>query len=236
MIFDLRHGPWEEVLADVDEVDAAIVDAPYSDKVHDGNEGLGVRDDLGYASMSPEQVHEHVAHWSPRTRGWFVSITSHDLWPVWCEAMEAAGRYVFSPIPLVDEGMTVRLLGDGPSSWTCWLCVGRPRTKAMAKWGTLPGAYRRLAGDPRSARRGGKPLGVMRAIVRDYSRPGDLVLDTHAGEATTLLAAIMEGRRAVGAEVQRDVWEAAEARCSPHVPTCAARLGIQSGRTLELFG
>jgi site-specific DNA-methyltransferase (adenine-specific) len=40
----------------------------------------------------------------------------------------------------------------------------------------------------------------MRAIVRDYSRPGDLIVDPYAGGATTLLAAAMEGRRAIGAE------------------------------------
>jgi DNA modification methylase len=41
----------------------------------------------------------------------------------------------------------------------------------------------------------------MRAIVRDYSRPGDLVCDPCAGGATTLIAAATERREAVGAEV-----------------------------------
>lgn len=238
MIFDLRHGPWQSALADVEAVDAAIFDAPYSARVHDGNDqvaDVAGHTTLGYDAMTPAMVDEHVSHWSPRVRGWYVTITSHDLWPVWAEHLEAAGRYVFSPIPLVDEGMTVRILGDGPSSWTCWICVARPKTRAMAKWGTLRGAYRRRAGDPRSERRGGKPLGVMREIVRDYSRPGDLVLDTHAGEATTGLAAILEGRRFVGAEVERDAWQAAQDRARPHIQRCEAMAGIQSGRTLDLF-
>ena len=41
----------------------------------------------------------------------------------------------------------------------------------------------------------------MRALVRDYTRPGDLVCDPCAGGATTLLAAAIEGRRAIGAEL-----------------------------------
>jgi site-specific DNA-methyltransferase (adenine-specific) len=233
VIFDLRIGEWQAALAGVDEVDATIFDAPYSRKVHDGNDGLAIRDNLGYAATTPAQAAEHVAHWSPRTRGWMVSITSHDLWPAWATAMEAEGRYVFSPIPLIDEGMTVRLRGDGPSSWTCWLCVGRPRS--LASWGTLRGAYRRRAGDPRSPRRGGKPLGVMREIVRDYSRPGDLVLDTHAGGGTTLLAAMLEGRRALGAEVDEDAWHDARERCEPHIDRCTSLLGVQAGRTLNMF-
>mgnify|MGYP003419802593 CR=1 FL=1 len=235
-VFDLRHGPWQTALADVQQVDAAIFDAPYSRKVHAGNEDLGIRDDLGYAYMTPEQVHEHVAHWSPRVRGWFCSITCHILAPVWTEALEAQGRLAFAPLPIVARGMTVRLQGDGPSSWTCWLVVARPRTKAMAKWGTLPGAYIRGAGDIRSGRRGGKYEGTMRAIVRDYSRPGDLVLDTHAGEGTTGIAAILEGRRFVGADLEREVWLAAQDRARPHMARAEAMVGVESGVTLGLPG
>jgi site-specific DNA-methyltransferase (adenine-specific) len=52
----------------------------------------------------------------------------------------------------------------------------------------------------------------MRAIVRDYSRPGDIVCDPCSGAATTLLAALTEGRRAVGAEAKPAHFEAACAR------------------------
>jgi DNA modification methylase len=41
----------------------------------------------------------------------------------------------------------------------------------------------------------------MRALVRDYSRPGDLIVDPCMGSATTILAAVIEGRRAIGAEM-----------------------------------
>ncbi len=73
-------------------------------------------------------------------------------------------------------------------------------------------------GDARSE--DSKPLGLMRAIVRDYSRFGDLVVDPYAGGGTTLLAAAMEGRRAIGAEVDPMTFEKAVARL---------RRGIQPG-------
>lgn len=234
-VFDLRCGDWADVLADVESVDTLIVDAPFSDRVHDGNDGLAVSGSLGYGSMSPEQVHVHAAHWAPRCRGWYTSITCHVLAPVWSEALEAQGRRVFAPVPIVDLGMTVRQTGDGPASWACYLIASRPKGKQWLGGWSCSGAYVRKPGDPRSPRRGGKPLGVMRAIVRDYSRPGDLVLDTHAGGGTTLLAAMQEGRRALGAEVDPDAWQEAMDRCTPHVERCAAMLGIQSGRTLDLF-
>ena len=206
MSADLRLGRWQNVLADV-ECDAWIADPPYSERTHAGqvaklslgssNDG-GVRTELGYDPIEEAEVHRIVESWSPRTRGWMVVFSDTDQAPWWREALLAAGRYVFSPLPVIDIGSTVRMTGDGPSSWTTWLTVARPGS--LARWGTLPGCYLRSEGDPRSPRRGGKPLGVMRAIVRDYSRRGDRVCDPYAGGATTLLAALMEDREAVGSE------------------------------------
>jgi len=67
------------------------------------------------------------------------------------------------------------------------------------RWGTLPGAYQ---GAPdRGGHIGGKPLWLMNAIIRDYSRPGDLICDPCAGGGTTLIAAASQGRKAIGAEM-----------------------------------
>lgn len=212
----LRFGRWQDVLTDV-TCDALIVDAPYSERTH-SNQRHGRRPEvcngewvsargLGYEHMSPSDVADFVASWAPRTRGWFVSITDSELYPAWRDALRTAGRYVFAPIPCVQVGMNVRLAGDGPSNWTCWAVVSRPRS--LSKWGTLCGAY---YGNPfdtgqntaTSSRRtgvvGSKPLWLMRALVRDYTRPDDLVCDPCAGGGTTLLAARHEGRRAIGAE------------------------------------
>jgi DNA modification methylase len=52
----------------------------------------------------------------------------------------------------------------------------------------------------------------MSDIVRDYSRPGDLVVDPYAGAGTTLLAAHRIGRRAVGAEMDQGRFELARER------------------------
>jgi site-specific DNA-methyltransferase (adenine-specific) len=136
-------------------------------------------------------------------------MTSHDLVGAYTSALELNGRYVFAPLACVQSGMNVRLAGDGPSSWTVWLVVSRPRVPPFTTWGTLPGAYVGTAVDAgeqlrdkgKRAVAGGKPLWLMRQIVRDYSRPGDLVCDPCSGGATTLLAAVMEGRRAIGAEM-----------------------------------
>lgn len=49
-----------------------------------------------------------------------------------------------------------------------------------------------------------KPLDLCRWLIRTYTNPGDLILDNVAGSATTLLAARLEGRRAIGIEARED--------------------------------
>lgn len=218
---DLRYGGWQEALADVSQVDAIITDPPYSERTHSGHNRvlsggrLPTRRTIDYSSWTPEDVAEFVEGWAPRCRGWFVALTSHDLWGAWERELERAGRYVFQPIPIVIPGMSVRLSGDGPSSWAIWAAVARPRTIEFSRWGTLPGAYwvrRHELSSSRTSITGGKPEILMRALVRDYSRRGDLVCDPCAGGATTLLAAMIEGRRAIGAEIDQETFEFAEGR------------------------
>jgi DNA modification methylase len=72
----------------------------------------------------------------------------------------------------------------------------------MASWGTLPGAY---AVDRDPSYIGGKPIELMQAIIRDYTRPGDLVCDPCAGNATTGVAARQYDRRFIGAEAKATV-------------------------------
>lgn len=231
---DLRFGRWQDVLHDV-ECDALIVDAPYSARTHSGHDdgtaaanrvtaederrmrvdkrtgavyavGVNRRKPIAYEAWAAADVAAFVSSWEPRTRGWFVTITDHVLAPVWADALAALGRYVFSPLAFVAPGSRVRLGGDGPAQWACWIVVARPRS--LSKWGALPGAYvmpggmndRKASGSAASQVIGGKPLWLMQSLVRDYSKPGNVVCDPCAGGATTLLAASIEGRRAVGAE------------------------------------
>ncbi len=211
----LLHGDWRSVLTDT-QVDAVICDPPYGGRTHDaltsrsdGHITTGLRPD--YKAWTPDDVSEFVASWSPRCTGWMACLTSHDLIPAWEAAYADAGRYAFAPVCCLVYGMSVRMLGDGPSSWTLHLMVARPRSRAMMQWGTLPGGYHGPSGRESGGGRG-KPDWLMRALVRDYSRPGDLIADPFAGHGATLEAAEGMGRRYVGAEVEFEAFTEAQRR------------------------
>lgn len=205
----VRHGDWQTVLDGV-TCDAVICDPPYSDRTHaesvtattryDGSSPVNLGPHGHYDAWSPLEIETFVRAWSPRCRGWMVALTDSELTSTWRLAYQRNGRYAFQPVPCVMRGMSVRLSGDGPSSWTVYAMVARPATKEFATWGTLDGAYVGPRGGEAGGGRG-KPDWLMRALVRDYSRAGDLVVDPFTGWGSTLSAAIGLGRRAIGAEL-----------------------------------
>lgn len=232
--------------------DLLAADCPYSPKTHAGHDdgtaranrerpedlrrtrvgsdgylrqyGTPGRRTIDYGPWTDDDVAAFVEAWSPVTRGWLVSVTDHVLAPTWAAEMERAGRYVFAPMPFVAPGSRVRLAGDGPSTWTCWIVVGRPRTPELARWGTLPGAY---VLPPGHAERmpvvGGKPVWLMERLCEDYSRPGDLIVDPCCGGASTLLGALHTGRRAIGGDASLDHARIAASRvdCMVQAPLFA---------------
>lgn len=140
--------------------------------------------------------------------GWACIITDHVLARDWERRMKEVGRYVFAPIPVIARGRSVRLTGDGPSSWTDWLIPAR--TKDEIKWGTLPGVYE--GSKTTIEHKGGKPLNAMCRIVEDYSRPGDTVLDFCMGAGTTAIACLRTGRKFIGIEKDPQHFETARQR------------------------
>ena len=200
------------VLPTLGRFDAVITDPPYSAKTHAGHDLIARgaaadgadRAKLGYGALTEVDVERLAGLYAGACTGWVVWMTDHMLAPVIAEEFKSAGRYVFAPLPFFQAGRSVRISGDGPSSWTDWIIVSR--TKAQATWGTLPGGYIAGPGWNDKARMGGKPVALMQALVRDYSRPGDLVLDSHMGAGTTGIACIREGRRFVGCEIDKDAF------------------------------
>jgi DNA modification methylase len=65
-----------------------------------------------------------------------------------------------------------------------------------------------------------KPVGVMTWIIRNYTKPNDLILDPYSGSGTTGVAAVQLGRRFLGFEIDPHYTEIANKRIE------AARQGV----------
>ena len=57
-----------------------------------------------------------------------------------------------------------------------------------------------------------KPVRLYEWILRNYARPGDRILDTHAGSASSLIACWRQGFEFVGFEIDRDYYKKAAER------------------------
>jgi hypothetical protein len=203
-----------DVLPTLERVDAVITDPPYSARCHSGHDSGAlqardgaVRSGLGYSALTCDDVAILAKAYAGICGGWIVWMTDSDLALVVRTSLEDVGRYAFAPLPFYHAGRSVRLSGDGPSSWTDWIVVAR--TKAQMKWGTLPGGYIAGQGWNDKDRMGGKPTALMESLVRDYSRPGNTVFDSHMGAGTTGVACIRNSRKFIGCEIDKDAFKIA---------------------------
>ena len=210
----LYRGDCMEVLPTLSKVDAVITDPPYSARCHAGHDSGAAeardgaeRKGLGYTHLTNEDVARLSSAYAAVCSGWIVWMTDSDLALVVRQSLEAVGRYAFAPLPFYHAGRSVRLSGDGPSSWTDWIVCAR--TKAQMKWGTLPGGYIAGPGWNDKARMGGKPTLLMDALVTDYSRPGQVVLDSHMGAGTTGVSCARLGRSFIGCEIDPAAFDLA---------------------------
>ena len=57
-----------------------------------------------------------------------------------------------------------------------------------------------------------KPVKLYKWLLRNYAKKGDLILDTHVGSASSLIACYDMGFDAVGFEIDKDYYEASKKR------------------------
>ena len=230
------EGDCLDVMAGMSDgcVDHVITDPPYSERTHKGHDasatghkGFGRdkarRSVLGYDPWREADVAAYARIAARVCGGWIVTMTDHVLAPAVGQELQLNGRYVFAPLPFVAPGSRVRLSGDGPSSWTIWIVVGR--TAKQATWGTLPGAYVAGEGWRDRCHMGGKPLRLMLEMLEHYSRPNDLILDPFCGSGTTGVAALKLGRRAILIEKDPKYAEIARQRMIDTEEEIAAEAG-----------
>ena len=61
-----------------------------------------------------------------------------------------------------------------------------------------------------------KPIELYKWLLNRYAKPGDLILDTHVGSASSLIACNETGHKYVGFEISKDYYDKAVKRVSEH--------------------
>jgi len=62
-----------------------------------------------------------------------------------------------------------------------------------------------------------KPLKLYKWLLKNYAKPGDKILDTHVGSASSLIACYDMGFEYIGFEIDKDYYEAAQERMRIHM-------------------
>ena len=57
-----------------------------------------------------------------------------------------------------------------------------------------------------------KPVALYKWLLKNYAKPGDKILDTHVGSASSLIACHNYGFEYIGFEIDKDYYEAAKER------------------------
>jgi len=232
-MIDIRLGRWQDVLADV-EADVLVADRPYSRRqiagYRSGSDAQRCRAYqpresgeyvIPYAAWSPDDAAELVEWAVEHVRWWCVLFGDHVVWG-WLEELFAIERWhTFAPVVWTKPNPAPRMAGDGPCCAAEHILIARPKRRLpMERRGHRRGWYEHAVDPSGGAARsrgtrlvGQKPVGLMSAIVADYTLRGDIVVDPFAGTGTTLVAAHRMGRRAVGAEVDEGRYQAALERC-----------------------
>ena len=62
-----------------------------------------------------------------------------------------------------------------------------------------------------------KPIPLYKRLLHDYAKEGDLILDTHVGSASSLIACEDMGFKYVGYELDKDYYNDAMKRLNNHI-------------------
>lgn len=232
----IYHGDCLEVLPSILEADHFLTDPPYARDVyiralgnntHQGSatpdrlyKGPGLAKlaagDIGHVDELIEPVSAHLARLTQR---WGVVFSDAETTWRWRRDLEAAGmRYVRTGAWVKPDPMP-QMTGDRP-------CVGFEPCTIVHHQGPMRwngGGHAALwthftaKGFGRPDHPCPKPLPLMLQLVRQFTDPGETILDPFMGSGTTLRAAKDAGRKAIGIEINEAYCEVAAKRMAQEV-------------------
>lgn len=208
----IYHGDCREILPSL-KADVVVTDPPYGSITHDGALGDGGRSRLvDFESITAGYLRAVMEFAQPRR--WWVSFME------WQHLAELESSPPFG-LEFVRFGVWVKpngspqFTGDRPG--TGWEAIGIFHPPGKKKWngGGRHAVWNRPVEQGQHPTT--KPEPLVRELIRLFSDEGDLVLDPFMGSGTTLVAAKLEGRKAIGIEIEERYCEIAAKRLAQGV-------------------
>lgn len=219
----LYFGDCLDVLPQLEPVDHVITDPAYSPRAMKNFKSASMverRDgkvrDFGYAGLTDKLRTAVAAHIARLARRWMVVWSDLETAYRWQQELEQCGaKFVRTGIWGRELGAP-QFSGDRPAH-AAEACIIAHAGRRRMRWngggkGALWVGPIVNAGDPSRKHKSPKPLWLMVEQIRDFTDPGDTILDPFAGSATTLVAAKLNGRKAIGIEKHEPHCELAAQR------------------------
>lgn len=208
----LYHGDSAGVLASLSDrsVDAVITDPPYTERTHkmaktNKGKGHGTKS-IDFKAFTDDDLMNALGECGRVSRRWVVATLAYQH-AFKLEEQPPAGLRMMRIGAWVKTNPMPQISADRPGTgWESIAYLHRDDVKPSWNGGGRAGNYVlpvvQNEGHPTV-----KPLSMVQDFVRRFTDPGDVVLDPYAGSGTTLRAAVDEGRRAIGVELEERYCE-----------------------------
>lgn len=202
---------WMATIADR-SVDHVITDPPFSERVHarlgleDRADGSDSRQSLTFAGLSDQFVLLVTQHLCRITKRWIILFCDEVSLVAWKGAIESCGGDYIRGGTWVKTDPMPQITGDRPAQGTESIVVAHaPRKKGdgRTRWngGGRPATWTCPIERDGRMHPTQKPKRLMESLVRDFTDHDELVCDPFAGSGTTGVAALRNGRRFIGCEL-----------------------------------
>lgn len=233
-------------------VDHVITDPPYEAEAHTkgrrikgrsigGGAHKMVAAPLDFAPISEDARTLSAAHFARIARRWIIVFCQSEAAHRWASALSAGGAdYVRTGVWIKPDAQP-QLTGDRPGVGYETLVIAHAKRDAgRMRWngggGVAVWRYNK-SGPAANIHSTQKPIDLMLALVRDFTDPGETILDPFAGSGTTGAACIQLGRSFIGWERDANYHAVASKRLAG-VREQPSLFGERPKRakTIDLFG
>lgn len=215
----LHHGDCIAGMADVVEpASSVITDPPYDEHTHSkqrSGTSVGVSEarDLGFAAITDGTIQVLARQFARLSRRWVLVFCADRQIATWGHALMAAGLEWVRLGMWVKLGAAPQFTGDRPAQGHEAIVIAHHPGKKRWNGGGRHGVWTHpIESGAERFHTTQKPLSLMDALVRDFTDRGETILDPFAGSGTTGVAAIRQGRRFLGFELDETYHRLASRR------------------------